>query len=421
MATGSTIKFKFKKSATTSDHEVPSNSSESKATYGQPPPGFKSRGSSLGPEATQPEADLETDIDGEAEHCHLCDQTNADAFCLECKQYLCSACQRIHQRGTTTKDHTVKKLEDLFSIPEEKPTINETDARDDRDKKKNHKPRRTRAKDKGTRVGEATYIEQIDLTSTDKRKVIIAAMEVTEAGELLICDSSNNKIKLYDSNYKILSEVELTSKPMGMVSVTASDFIVSLPKEQCLQKVKIKNAVLLSLEDKIKTKLKIYRLLRYNDQILAYAHDDLYRFFNIMDTEGNTIRCIMNEPRASDNTPVVSNLTYMCLGLDNKSFYVTDHLSGCIGISINGKEEFRFKDTDTGYHHGVCPGPDNAIYVACNDSDKIVAIDKKGQKICDLISVKGMKPAYIFYSQTVGKLFVKRGGSNKVLIYDISS
>ena len=408
MASASSSKVKKGKAMS----ELPSNLN-SKISKEPTPPELLSKASKLGANATQPETDCDTDIYGESTHCELCDQANADMFCLECKQYLCPGCQKIHLRGTITKEHKVVRAEDLFSVPEEKQVVNQTEA--------NNEKKESRSRKVKVKGGQATYVEQIDIAMpTDKRKPIVSAMEVTEDGGLIVCDSGNQKIKLFDSNYAALSELDLTAKPMGMVLVSSSDLIVSLPDEQCLQKVKIKKGCLLTLENKVKTKLNCYRLLRNQDHILAYAHDDLYRFFNIMDTDGNTIRCIMNEPRDSGNEPIFKNVFYMCLGTDNKNIYATDEQQGCVGISLNGKVDFTYKDVQTKSHHGVCGGADNSVYLACNDSDKIVAIDKKGQKLKDLISVKGIKPAYLFYNKIGKKLFVKRGGTSKVLIYTIT-
>ena len=375
------------------------------------------------PEASRSEATLnttnpecehnETDTYSDSIHCDLCIQTEAENFCLNCKQYLCSRCQTTHQRGTTTKDHKIVGVEDVFSASIDKP-------QSEFDKKGN----KTEAEASEVEVhgGDAMYEEQIDIsTAAEKVKTIVSAIEVTEDGGLIVCDMSNQKVKLFDNEHELLSEVSLTSRPMGMVMLSSTDLAVSLPEEKCLQNLKLKKGCLLALERKVKTKLKCFRLLRYNDQILAYAQDDLYRFFNIMDTEGNNVRCIMNEPK--DSGGVFTNVFHMGLSINNGLIYVTDGKKGCVGLSLNGNMEFTYKEpmTATKMHHGICAGPGNSAYLACNDSDKVVVIDNKGKKVKDLICVKGMKPAYLAYSKAQSKLYVKRGGTNKVLVYAIKA
>lgn len=363
------------------------------------------------PQSKENESDSEMDKYSDSIHCDLCIQTEAENFCLSCKQYICSTCQKAHQRGTTTKDHKIVRVEDLFSASTDKPGTSEADTQGRNECAPAHK-----VEGKG---GKAIYIEQIDIsTATDKTRTIVSAIEVTEDGGLLVCDFGNQKVKLFDKDFEILSEVGLTSKPMGMVILATSDLVVSLPHEQCLQKLKVKKDCLLSLEQRIKTKLKYYRLLKYKDKILAYGHDDLYRFFNIIDTDGKTIRCIMNEPRESGG--IFKNVFYISLSIDNEKLYVTDMQQGCVGISLSGKLEFTYKEPETKSHHGICGGPDNSVYVACNDSDRVVVIDNKGKKVKDLISVKGLHPAYVVYSKSQGKLFVKRGGTSKVLVYTMN-
>ena len=367
--------------------------------------------------STQPELHTDTDCTNPENKqvdsiiCNLCLKQESENFCLDCKQYLCSACQLAHQRGTATKDHRLVRVEDLFLNSVDKPVLTEAQT-------KAENSFSGAATDK-IKSENAVYIEQIDIgTKTDKGRTVISAIEFLEDGGLLVCDVGNKKVKLFDSDHEVLSEISLTSQPMGMALLTSEDAIVSLPQEKSLQKIKIKKRCILSLDQKLKTKLMYYRLLKYKDQIVAYAKDDLYRFFNIIDMEGNTVRCIMNEPRESGG--IFSNVYYMSLSADSQSLYVTDEEQGCVRLSLNGKVNFTYKEPGTKTHHGVCAGPDNSIYIACNDSNKVVVLDETGKKMKDLISVKGMKPTYIVYNETRRKLLVKRGGPSKVLIYSIN-
>ena len=193
--------------------------------------------------ASQPESLADIDVTNPESQqvdriiCDLCLKLESENFCLDCKQYICSACQRVHRRGTTTKDHRFVRVDDLFSDSVDRPVLAETRA-------KETKPFFGGPNDK-IKGGEAIYIEQIDIgTSTDKFRTIVSAIEFTDDGGLLVCDVGNQKIKLFDSDHEILSEISLTSKPMGMAILTSEDAIVSLPQEKSLQKIKIKKAVL---------------------------------------------------------------------------------------------------------------------------------------------------------------------------------
>ena len=364
--------------------------------------------------STQPELSKDADSTNPEVDCIICDlcqKLESENFCLDCKQYLCSSCQRSHQRGTTTKGHRLVRVDDLFQNSDDKPVLTEVQT-----KAENSLYDTATGNANG---GKAVYIEQIDIgIKTDKSRTIVSAIEFTEDGGLLVCDVGNKKVKLFDSDHELLSETCVTSQPMGMALLTSEDAMISLPQEKSLQKIKIKKRCILSLDQKLRTKLMCYRLLKYKDQMVVYAKDDLYRFFNIMDMEGNTVRCIMNEPRES--VGIFTNVFYMSLSADSQSLYVTDQEKGCVRLPLHGKVDFMYKEPGTKTHHGVCAGPDNCIYIACNDSDKIVVLDENGKKIKDLVSVKGMKPTYLVYNESMGKLLVKRGGPSKVLIYSVN-
>ena len=75
-------------------------------------------------------------------------------------------------------------------------------------------------------------------------------------GHLLICDNANKRIKLIDDDSEILSELTLTSEPRGMVALSASNALISLPSEKSLLSFKVKSDHTLVVLDTITTKFR---------------------------------------------------------------------------------------------------------------------------------------------------------------------
>ena len=126
-------------------------------------------------------------------------------------------------------------------------------------------------------------------------------MEIVREGHLLLCDNANKWIKLIDDDSEILSELILTSEPRGMVALSASNALISLPIEKSLLSFKVKSDHTLVVLNTITTKFRCNKLVKYKDDIIAHAYDDNDRFFNIMDRDGNVVHSIEKESRGSND------------------------------------------------------------------------------------------------------------------------
>ena len=265
---------------------------------------------------------------------------------------------------------------------------------------------------------EAFYIDKFDISSaSDEKHSVVCAFEVMPEGCLLVCDDANKKVKLLDADSEVLSEMVLTSEPHGMVVFNDSDIIVSLPSEKCLQKLSIDIDNNISLQNKRKTRVRCNKLIKFDKHIITHAFDDSHRYFNVIDSDGHEVRCILKEARNSNG--IFGKIRFLCLSKDRHVLYVTDDVCGCIGMSLNGEILFRAKIGGTPNHWGVCTDSLGFLYVASYDTDKIEMLNNKGEKTKSLIYVKGMKPCCIAYNERERRLFVKRGSTNLILVFQM--
>lgn len=269
-----------------------------------------------------------------------------------------------------------------------------------------------------TRLRKAVYHGEIDISSpSDKKAAIICAMEVVSEGCLLVCDSANKKVKLFDEDSEVLSEVSLTSEPRGMITFELTDVIVSLPNEKLLQKLRISNDNTVILQSRIQTRLRCSKLAVFETQFIAYAYDDSFRYLNVMDRDGNEIRSIIKMKK--DSTQLFNNIRFLTLNKGNMILYVTDATFGCVGLTLNGKVVFKMRDNGTPNCWGVATDSVGCVYVALYDADKIVVNHNSSEKPIEAVAQKHLRPCAIYYSEAEDRLYVKKGGANLVLIYEI--
>lgn len=267
------------------------------------------------------------------------------------------------------------------------------------------------------KLRKAVHHGEIDISSpSDKKAAIVCAMEVVSEGCLLVCDCANKKVKLFDEDSEVLSEVTLTSEPRGMITFELTDVIVSLPNEKLLQKLRISKDNTVILHRRIQTRLRCSKLVAFETQFIAYAYDDIFRYFNVMDRDGHEIRSIIKMKK--DSAQLFDNIRFLTLNTDNKILYVTDATSGCIGLTLNGKIVFKMKNNGTLNCWGVATDSTGCVYTALYDADKIVINHNSSENPIEVVAQKHLRPCAIYYSED-DRLYVKKGGANLVLIYGV--
>ena len=342
--------------------------------------------------------------------CDLCihdDETvDATAFCNDCEQYLCTSCQRVHQRGTATKQHEVVKGRSNLPKP---------------NKTKPKEPPNVKDTSKASKDMNAVYLEQLAVGSdTDKYYAQVNARETMIDGSILVCDYGNYKLKYYDADGDFLNEISLSSEPYGMAQLSSTEVIVTLPKESHLQIVKIKSGSRLGLGKKLKTKLRCEKILKYydeliNDEFLVVAYDDMYYCIIRMVSNGKILESLYSEPKQS--LDIFESYYEIALSPDQEILYVTNKKSGLLGMSLKGEIVLKYQEPGEDNHYGVSIDPEGKIYIACYDNDKIVIVNKNGEKVKDLVSLKDMRPSYVEYNAKENKLYVGQSNSNKILCY----
>ena len=357
--------------------------------------------------------------------CDLCvedgQSTTANIYCRECEQRLCERCLKSHQRGTFTRDH-VTVLDSDFGHR----TTTEVNKRGASQAIKVGEKHTLSKADKETvevegqkRRGKwALFAGELQVTErTGEDTAIVCAMEFLQEGQVVVCDSGNNKIKLFDTNGKLTSSITLTSKPGGLALLSDTSLMWSLPLEKCLQLGTIDNGNQLKLVSTADTSKRYYRLISYQTNTIVHAEDDTHRFIFIMDKTGREIQRIVTDAKGTDEK--FSVIRYMCKSPRYKAVYLTGNKLGCTCISMDGEIIATYEEANSRSHWGVCCDNDGDVFVSCPDQHKVIILDSKGEKIKDLIVSKGMDPGFIAYDQHSNKIYVWSDQKKLVLVYKI--
>ena len=253
----------------------------------------------------------------------------------------------------------------------------------------------------------------ISLSSDQREKILVPMMELLPDGRLLLCDKSNCQVDLFGSNNEIISSIGLTSAPCGMAVMSPKEIIICLPEKKCLQILKISKKNKLKSKEKFKTELPYGMFLKHEENLIACSVTNKMRYIDIISRHGRLISLLRKEPVSGR---MVSN-THCCS--DGSVIYIAGMKGGCIGISLNGEEIFRFTDETMTLYSGICTISDGCVCLTGYDSDNIVLLKNNGTSVTELVKLKGFKPTGITYSKENNVMLVKVAAKSVLKVFSL--
>ena len=197
-------------------------------------------------------------------------------------------------------------------------------------------------------------------TTTDTKDPRISSYEKLPDGRQLICDSNNNKLKLYDSNNEFLSELTFPGMSLKVVSLCDTQAVVSLPAFKSLQYITIGTD--LAVSETKKFNYQPFAMVKYGDDILATVHDRFWKVA-VIDKHGTVKRSIYQ-----DNGSLFSKPIHIGLSVDQKTVYIVDQDKGCIGLSMDGNVVFQYQDQKVEHYVRLAVGRD-CLFIGVNEGN----------------------------------------------------
>ena len=174
------------------------------------------------------------------------------------------------------------------------------------------------------------------ITTSDTKVPAITSYEMLPYGRQLITDQANKKLKMYDSNNQILSELIFSDIPWDVVLLSDTEAVVALPLPKSLQYITI--GTILTLSETKNVNYQPSAMVKYGADILATVRGERFYKVVVINNHGTLKRTIYQ-----DNGSLFSLPYYMGLSVDQKTVYVLDQKKGCIALSMDGNIEFQYK------------------------------------------------------------------------------
>ena len=202
---------------------------------------------------------------------------------------------------------------------------------------------------KADSVPVAIYTGEIKVrTKTDITVPEISSYEVLPDERQLLADKWNSKLKVYDSNNQFLSELVLPGHPFCIALLNGTEAIVSLPNIDSLQCVDIgKVPVLLGTK---KVHYKPFALLKYGKYLVATVLHCFDWSVELIDQNGNIKRTLYRE---NDDLDVFGAPYHIAISSDQRTVYISDMDTGCIGLSLDGNIIFQYESRNATVYTGL--------------------------------------------------------------------
>ena len=165
---------------------------------------------------------------------HLCGPCSMDGvdkyakhYCQDCRQNICGTCKDYHRKFAGTKNHTISPVNMGLATVSGKlgdMNISSDDAA-------------TQAVLLGRKVQSRSQVNV--KTGDDKKTPLISGCTVMTNGDVVLCDSHNNKIKLLNSSGVLTGNMKLSSRPWHVSVLDPTSVIVTLPYKKQLQVVQV--------------------------------------------------------------------------------------------------------------------------------------------------------------------------------------
>lgn len=190
------------------------------------------------------------------------------------------------------------------------------------------------------------YTGEVQLKSEiDTDNPFITSYKVLHDGRKLLADNTNKKLKLFDPNDHLLSELSLPDNPWNIVLLSDTQAVISSLLTETLQYIRIEKD--LTLTDVESTGFQVFAMAKYGCDIIASIYDDAYKIA-VIDKRGNIKQIVYKDDGSVFNKP-----DFIGLSADHKTVYIVDSRAGCFGINIGIDSNVKILSLDSEVKNNV--------------------------------------------------------------------
>lgn len=325
--------------------------------------------------------------------CEMSCSKYAVNVCIYCKELLCDICSTRH-----SKEHDLKSINPL-------PNTSNLTHSDSRSFSSN--PRSFIIYDEVSKQGghyRGEYSKEFKSTSTtDKELVRIRGVAILPDGRIILADSKNKVLKVYNEQQKLMLTKQVKAEPRGLAAMHANLVAVTIAEKKEVRIYKIDHHTISS-----------HRKFKLNDKPYSVAYDKDFLAIEtgeaddgkllIIDTDGNEINTIVGKHLGIGH--FTGNTIRLALDYAKKYLFLVDITSDSVHC-INFKGECSWS-VYLKSPRGIVLYK-NSLFVSSSKGNLLCQINATNGLMSVLLDSKDeiKRPRYIAFQKDLGKLVVE--------------
>lgn len=234
-------------------------------------------------------------------------------------------------------------------------------------------------------------------------------------GQVILCDSNNNRIKILKRTFTLRYSLCLGSRPWDVSAAGKDIFIVTLPDIQQLQFIEM--AARIEANRSLKLDKSCWGVEVAGEKIYITCHDGGINSIGevrILGLDGTVERRIGLSER------LFTYPFYIAVNAKSRKAYVSDRANStltCFKLLPRESVVYKYRDKDLDWLRGMCVDFEDNI-IACGEQKcNIQVINANGEKYRTLMSSKDSKqyPYCVSYTHRTNTLII---GSDKLHVYN---
>ena len=297
-------------------------------------------------------------------------------YCEDCSEYFCDACKDVHGALKMSRSHTVLSGAKM--------------------------PKHFDTTGTGIRHGNIMWLDKRIRSISkvniripdDSKEPWIRGCCVMSDGQVVLCDTNNDQIKLLDSSYKLIGNLKLPARPADISVLNDSEVIITIPDKRQLLIVSVTS------------QLRIIRTIQLDKVCCCVDVSGGEIYITCEESEQGEIRILdmsCNERRRISlsrvmGTYVVKTPRFIAVSAFSGKIFITDlETVRLTCLTSDGQLVYQYKEQRLGWPRGILVDSADNVLLCYSKSHTIVVITPDGRKHGTLLSRKdGVK-----YPQTL--------------------
>lgn len=229
-------------------------------------------------------------------------------------------------------------------------------------------------------------------------------------GDIVITDCNNNKVKLLDENFCVLSQCDLPPRPRDVCYLGNDSLAVTVCDQQRkeIQLFQSKERKL-SQTGQISLTHDCYGLVHHKDHLYVASHTALYLYT----MDGQLVQ------KLYEDSSEMFTIWRVAVADDGQKIYIADYSYDRLVILDNkGGKLTTFSDRDLEGPSGICVTDNGTVLVCGENSNTVVQVDKDGKKkLATLVNntKRISRPEALWFNREASKLIVGQD-NNRLLV-----